>query len=58
MEIVLRENHGKIESKSLEFTILLYICYDEHEAPISCNNIVYLSKSNGPKHLHYVKWVF
>ena len=32
-----------IESKSLELIIQLYICYDEHEAPISCNTTVYLS---------------
>ena len=32
------------ESKSLEIIIKLYICYDEHEAPISCNTTVYLSK--------------
>ena len=38
-----RENHVNRESKSLELKIYLYICYDEHEAPISCNNNVYLS---------------
>ena len=31
------------ESKSLELTIWLYRCYDEHEAPSSCNTTVYLS---------------
>ena len=32
-----------IESKSLEFTIYLYLCYGEHEAPSTCNITVYLS---------------
>ena len=47
--VVLNENRveGKpcinIESKSLELTIYLYSCYDEHEAPRSCNTDVYLS---------------
>ena len=31
------------EGKSLELTIYLYLCYNEHEAPSSCNNTVYLS---------------
>ena len=42
-ETVLRENHIDRESKSLNLTIYLYICYDEHEAPISCNTTIYLS---------------
>ena len=41
-KIVLIENHLNRESKSLELTIYLYICYYEHEAP-HCNNTVYLS---------------
>ena len=40
---VLKENHVNIESKSLDRTIELYLCYDEHEAPSSCNTTVYLS---------------
>ena len=32
------------ESKSLELTIYLYSCYDEHGAPRSCNTTVYLSE--------------
>ena len=40
---MLRENHENIESKSLELTIQLYICYDEKEAPGSCNKTIYLS---------------
>ena len=42
-------NEGKqcinIESKSLEIKIQLYICYDEHESPSSCNTTVYLSQT-------------
>ena len=34
-----------IESKILELTIYLYRCYDEYEAPSSCNTTVYLSGS-------------
>ena len=30
------------KSKSLEITIQLYSCYDENEAPSSCNTTVYL----------------
>ena len=30
-------------SKSLELTIYLYSCYDEHEVPSSCDTTVYLS---------------
>ena len=47
--VVLNENsvEGKPcinrESKSLEITIKLYSCYDEHEIPSSCNTPVYLS---------------
>ena len=47
--VVLNENsiEGKPcinkESKNPEITILLYICYDEHEAPSNCNTTVYLS---------------
>ena len=47
--VVLNENsvEGKpcinIESDSLELTIMLYMCYDKHEAPNSCNTTVYLS---------------
>ena len=47
--VVLNENifEGKpcinIESKSLDLIIWLYLCYNEHEALSSCNNIVYLS---------------
>ena len=47
--IVLNENsvEGKpcinIESKILELTIQLYICYDENESPSSRNTTVYLS---------------
>ena len=33
------------ESNSLELTIYLYSCYDEYEAPSSCNTTVYLSES-------------
>ena len=47
--VVLNENsvEGKPcinrESKILAIKIYLYSCYDEHEAPISCNITVYLS---------------
>ena len=33
------------ETKILELTIKLYLYYDEHEAPRSCNTTVYLSLS-------------
>ena len=51
--VVLNENcvEGKpcvnIESKSLELKIYLYSWYDEHEAPSSCDNTIYLSDRNG-----------
>ena len=32
------------ESKTLEITIYLYLCYDEHEAPSSYNTTIYLSQ--------------
>ena len=47
--IVLNENifEGKQtinrENDSLQLTIKLYRCYDEHESPISCNTTVYLA---------------
>ena len=31
------------ESKRLELTIQLYLCYDKHEAPRSCNTTIELS---------------
>ena len=34
------------ESKSLEITIYLYRCYDEHESARICNTTVYLSYTN------------
>ena len=37
------ENHVNRESNISELTIWLYVCYDKHEAPISCNTAVYLS---------------
>ena len=40
---MLRENRVDRESKSLGITIQLYRRYDEHEAPISCTNTVFLS---------------
>ena len=33
------------EIKSLELTIYLYLCYDEHESLSSCNTTFYLSLS-------------
>ena len=33
------------ESKSLDITIYLYSCYDEHKAPSICNTTVYLSQT-------------
>ena len=43
LKTVLRENHVNRESKSLDITIQLYICYDEHADPSSCNTTIYLS---------------
>ena len=47
--VVMNENSGELkpyinrESNSLELTIKLYRCYDEHESSSSCNITVYLS---------------
>ena len=47
--VVLNENSVEVkpcinrEINILELTIKLYSCYDEHEAPSSCNSTAYLS---------------
>ena len=52
MKTVLRKNHVNRESDRLELTIQLYICYDEHEDPSSCNTTVYLSQTF-PEHIDW-----
>ena len=37
------------DSRNFNLKILLYLCYDEHEPPSSCNTTVYLSQSNPGK---------
>ena len=46
MEKVLRENHVNRKSKKLYLTFQLYRCYDELEAPSSCNTTVFFSLRN------------
>ena len=48
--VVLNKNSVEVkpcidrESKIPDLTIKLYICYDEHEYPSSCNTTAYLSQ--------------